>query len=84
MDAADLTLPVVAGAALLDSLNPCSFAVLLMFVGVALLLAERSGVSGARGKLWWTVLLEQFHTKVFTDNAKIGQQTGHATFRFRA
>lgn len=54
MDAADLTLPVVAGAALLDSLNPCSFAVLLMFVGVALLLAERSGVSGARGKLWRT------------------------------
>ncbi|MDR5710482.1 MAG: cytochrome c biogenesis protein CcdA [Armatimonadota bacterium] len=54
MDAADLTLPVVAGAALLDGLNPCSFAVLLTFVGVALVLAERSGASGARGQLWRT------------------------------
>jgi cytochrome c biogenesis protein CcdA len=54
MAGADLTLPVVLGAALVDSVNPCAFAVLLTFIAATLLLAERASASptGARLLLW--------------------------------
>jgi hypothetical protein len=37
-----LTLPVVVSAALVDSINPCAFAVLLTFIAGTLVLAERA------------------------------------------
>ena len=54
LSGADLTLPVVIGAALLDSLNPCAFAVLLTFIAATLVLVERAGAHGlaARWFLW--------------------------------
>ncbi len=50
----ELTLPVVVSAALLDSINPCAFAVLLTFIAATLVLAERATVRGfaARWFLW--------------------------------
>jgi cytochrome c-type biogenesis protein len=53
---ADLTLPAVVVAALIDSINPCAFAVLLTFVAATLVLAERASAQGlgARGLLWRT------------------------------
>jgi cytochrome c-type biogenesis protein len=50
----ELTLPLVIGAALIDSINPCAFAVLLTFVAATLVLAERASASGlaARWFLW--------------------------------
>ncbi len=58
----ELTLPVVVSAALLDSVNPCAFAVLLTFVAATLLLAERSSARGlgARWLLWRTGLVYIF------------------------
>jgi cytochrome c biogenesis protein CcdA len=52
--AAELTLPVVVGAALLDSVNPCAFAVLLTFIAATLVVAERASAQGlgARALLW--------------------------------
>lgn len=46
-------------AALLDSVNPCAFAVLLTFIAATLLLAERSSARGlqARWLLWRTGLV---------------------------
>jgi hypothetical protein len=35
-----LTLPVVVSAALVDSINPCAFAVLLTFIAGTVVLAE--------------------------------------------
>lgn len=54
-----LTLAVVGGAALVDSLNPCAFAVLLTFIAATLLLAERSSAHGLRARwlLWRTGLM---------------------------
>ena len=51
---ADLTLPVVLGAAVVDSINPCAFAVLLTFIGATLVLAERASARSleARWLLW--------------------------------
>lgn len=59
MSGSELTLPVVVSAALLDSVNPCAFAVLLTFIAATLLLAERSSVRGpgARWLLWRTGLV---------------------------
>src|SRR5581483_9704989 len=53
---ADLTLAVVVAAALIDSINPCAFAVLLTFVAATLVLAERASAQGLglRGLLWRT------------------------------
>ena len=50
----NLTLPVVLGAALIDSINPCAFAVLLTFIGATLVLAERASTRSlqARWLLW--------------------------------
>lgn len=58
----ELTLPVVVSAALLDSVNPCAFAVLLTFIAATLLLAERSSARGlgARWLLWRTGLVYVF------------------------
>ena len=49
-----LTLPLVLTAALLDSINPCAFAVLLTFIAATLVLAERASARGARARwfLW--------------------------------
>jgi cytochrome c-type biogenesis protein len=54
MGGADLTLPVVVAAALVDSINPCAFAVLLTFIAATLVLAERASAHGlqARWLLW--------------------------------
>src|SRR6266567_8166787 len=50
----ELTLPVVVTAALVDSINPCAFAVLLTFIAATLVLAERASARGARARwfLW--------------------------------
>ncbi len=52
--AQQLTLPVVVSAALVDSINPCAFAVLLTFIAATLVLAERASARGfqARWFLW--------------------------------
>ncbi len=52
--APQLTLPVVVSAALIDSINPCAFAVLLTFIAATLVLAERASARGfqARWFLW--------------------------------
>ncbi len=49
-----LTLPVVVSAALVDSINPCAFAVLLTFIAATMVLAERASAGGfqARWFLW--------------------------------
>jgi cytochrome c biogenesis protein CcdA len=62
MSGGELTLPVVASAALLDSVNPCAFAVPLTFIAATLLLAERSSAHGlgARWLLWRTGLVYVF------------------------
>ncbi len=59
MSGSEPTLPVVVSAALLDSVNPCAFAVLLTFIAATLLLAERSSARGpgARWLLWRTGLV---------------------------
>jgi cytochrome c-type biogenesis protein len=43
MQLSQLTLPAVIGAGLLDSLNPCAFALLLVFVSTTLTLLQRQG-----------------------------------------
>jgi cytochrome c biogenesis protein CcdA len=50
----ELTLPVVVSAALIDSINPCAFAVLLTFIAATLVLAERATARGLRARwfLW--------------------------------
>src|SRR6266567_1094802 len=50
----ELTLPVVVSAALVDSINPCAFAVLLTFIAATLVLAERATARGLRARwfLW--------------------------------
>ena len=52
--AQQLTLPVVVTAALVDSINPCAFAVLLTFIAATLVLAERASAQGSRARwfLW--------------------------------
>ncbi|MBI4491650.1 MAG: cytochrome C biogenesis protein [Chloroflexi bacterium] len=59
MSGEELTLPLVVGAALVDSLNPCAFAVLLTFIAATLVLAERASARGlqARWLLWRTGLV---------------------------
>lgn len=59
MGGAELTLPLVVAAALVDSLNPCAFAVLLTFIAATLVLAERASARGlaARWFLWRTGLV---------------------------
>jgi cytochrome c biogenesis protein CcdA len=59
MNGHELTLPVVVGAALVDSINPCAFAVLLTFIAATLVLAERASTRGlgARWFLWRTGLV---------------------------
>ena len=54
IDPQQLTLPVVVSAALVDSINPCAFAVLLTFIAATLVLAERASARGARARwfLW--------------------------------
>jgi cytochrome c biogenesis protein CcdA len=49
-----VTLPVVVSAALIDSINPCAFAVLLTFIGATLVLVERASGRGERARrfLW--------------------------------
>lgn len=39
----EITLPVIVGAALVDSLNPCAFALLLVFVATTLSLLQQQG-----------------------------------------
>lgn len=52
--APQLTLPVVVTAALVDSINPCAFAVLLTFIAATLVMAERASARGANARwfLW--------------------------------
>ncbi|MCC7106697.1 MAG: cytochrome C biogenesis protein [Chloroflexi bacterium] len=59
MSGHELTLPLVVAAALVDSINPCAFAVLLTFIAATLLLAERASSRGlaARWFLWRTGLV---------------------------
>jgi cytochrome c biogenesis protein CcdA len=54
MEGFDPTLPTVLAAALVDSINPCAFAVLLTFIAATLVVAERAAAGGlsARGRLW--------------------------------
>ena len=54
-----LTLPTVIVAGLIDSLNPCAFAVLLTFIAATLVVAERATQRGlqARAFLWRTGLV---------------------------
>ncbi|MBI3969511.1 MAG: cytochrome C biogenesis protein [Chloroflexi bacterium] len=54
MTSTELTLPLVVGAALVDSVNPCAFAVLLTFIAATLVFAERASTHGlaARWFLW--------------------------------
>ncbi|MBI4498066.1 MAG: cytochrome C biogenesis protein [Chloroflexi bacterium] len=52
--ALQLTLPAVLGAALIDSLNPCAFALLLVFVATTLaLVQQRVGSAGAAHAQYW-------------------------------
>jgi cytochrome c-type biogenesis protein len=56
MGGVDLTLPVVVAAALVDSINPCAFAVLLTFIAATLVLAERASAQGLRARwLLWRI-----------------------------
>jgi cytochrome c biogenesis protein CcdA len=48
----ELALPVVVTAALLDSVNPCAFAVLLTFIAATLVLAEQAATRGLRARLF--------------------------------
>jgi cytochrome c biogenesis protein CcdA len=48
--ALQLTLPVVLGAALIDSVNPCAFALLLVFVATTLAMIARQGDGSSIGK----------------------------------
>jgi cytochrome c-type biogenesis protein len=54
MNEQTLTLPAVIGAALIDSLNPCAFALLLVFVATMLAMLQRQpDVAGAaRARRW--------------------------------
>jgi cytochrome c-type biogenesis protein len=49
-----LTLPAVIGAGLIDSLNPCAFALLLVFVSsmLAMLQRQSDAVGAARARRW--------------------------------
>ena len=47
MGGVELTLPLVVGAALVDSVNPCAFAVLLTFIAATLVLLANLGISGS-------------------------------------
>lgn len=50
----ELTLPVVIGAGLIDSLNPCAFALLLVFVSTMLAMIQRQGdAAGVRQARRW-------------------------------
>ncbi|HBY96257.1 MAG TPA: hypothetical protein DEP84_20270 [Chloroflexi bacterium] len=49
--AVQLTLPAVVGAALVDSLNPCAFALLLVFVATMLAMLQRQGDSAPAGRV---------------------------------
>lgn len=47
-----VTLPTVVGAALVDSLNPCAFALLLVFVATVLALAQHQQRSELQARRW--------------------------------
>lgn len=49
---ADVTLPAVVGAGLLDSLNPCAFALLLVFVATMLALVQRQELNVRDARRW--------------------------------
>lgn len=68
----ELTLPVVVAAALIDSINPCAFAVLLTFIAATLTLTERASSRGlsARRLLWRTGLV--FIAAVFLTYLALG------------
>src|SRR5690348_3908454 len=55
MQGQPLTLPVVMGAGLVDSLNPCAFALLMVFIATMLAMIQRrpdrAGERAARGWL---------------------------------
>lgn len=47
-----VTIPAVIGAGLIDSLNPCAFALLLVFVATMLTLVQRREVSERHARRW--------------------------------
>lgn len=50
----EVTLPAVLGAGLIDSMNPCAFALLLVFVATMLTITHRGGADRkARRRLLW-------------------------------
>jgi cytochrome c biogenesis protein CcdA len=54
MEGVQVTLPVVIGSALVDSLNPCAFALLLVFVATMLGMIQRQGgKEGERQARFW-------------------------------
>ena len=54
MNEQTLTLPAIIGAALIDSLNPCAFALLLVFVATMLAMLQRQpdAVGAAKARRW--------------------------------
>lgn len=48
----NITLPAVVGAALVDSLNPCAFALLLVFVATVLALAQHHNTGETVARRW--------------------------------
>ena len=48
----ELTLPAVLGAGLVDSLNPCAFALLLVFVATTLSLVQRGTLGTGQARRW--------------------------------
>jgi cytochrome c biogenesis protein CcdA len=56
MSGEQLTLPVVMGAGLVDSLNPCAFALLMVFIATMLAMIQRQpGQAGERQARRWLV-----------------------------
>ena len=45
MSGEQLTLPIVMGAGLVDSLNPCAFALLMVFIATMLAMIQRQPLS---------------------------------------
>ncbi len=53
---APITLPLVVGAGLIDSLNPCAFALLLVFIASVVALVSRQGQAAWLGQRRWLLV----------------------------
>lgn len=51
-----VTLPLVVGAALIDSLNPCAFALLLVFIATVVALVSRQGEAAPLTRRRWLLI----------------------------